>query len=89
MNFDIWVMLAVALACLPVFVAGREIGRGKGLLFLAYYFAYVAYLVLDARGHDLLPEYSSIMIGFVLPITIVTLVAMLIRDQAKQARPGG
>jgi cation:H+ antiporter len=89
MNFDIWVMLAVALACLPVFVAGREIGRGKGLLFLAYYFAYVAYLVLDARGHDLLPEYSSIMIGFVLPITIVTLVAMLIRDQSKKAHPGG
>ena len=26
MNFDIWVMLAVAIACLPVFVAGREIG---------------------------------------------------------------
>jgi cation:H+ antiporter len=89
MNFDIWVMLAVALACLPVFVAGREIGRGKGLLFLAYYAAYVAYLVLDARGHDLLPKFSSIMIGFVLPLTIVTLVAMLVRDQAKKTRPGG
>jgi cation:H+ antiporter len=89
MNFDIWVMLAVAIACLPVFVAGREIGRGKGLLFLAYYVAYVAYLVLDARGHDLLPKFSSIMIGFVLPLTIVTLVAMLVRDQAKAPRPGG
>jgi len=88
MNFDIWVMLAVAIACLPVFVAGREIGRGKGLLFLAYYVAYVAYLVLDARGHDLLPKFSSIMIGFVLPLTIVTLVAMLVRDQAKAPRPG-
>jgi cation:H+ antiporter len=83
MNFDIWVMLAVAIACLPVFVAGREIGRGKGLLFLAYYVAYVAYLVLDARGHDLLPKFSAIMLGFVLPITIVTLVAMLIRNQSK------
>ena len=85
MNFDIWVMLAVALACLPVFVAGREIGRGKGALFLAYYVAYVAYLVLDARGHDLLPKFSAVMIGFVLPITIVTLVAMLVRDQAKKS----
>jgi cation:H+ antiporter len=83
MNFDIWVMLAVAIACLPIFVAGREIGRGKGLLFLAYYVAYVAYLVLDARGHDLLPKFSAIMLGFVLPITIVTLVAMLIRNQSK------
>jgi len=85
MNFDIWVMIAVALACLPVFLAGREIGRGKGLLFLGYYVAYVAYLVLDAQGHDALPAYSRIMIGFVLPITIVTLVAMLLRDQAKAA----
>jgi cation:H+ antiporter len=82
MNFDIWVMIAVALACLPVFVAGREIGRGKGLLFLGYYVAYVAYLVLDARGHDLLPKYSAIMLGFVLPLTIVTLVAMVVRDHA-------
>jgi cation:H+ antiporter len=83
MNFDIWVMIAVAIACLPVFVAGREIGRGKALLFLAYYVAYVAYLVLDARGHDLLPKFSAIMLGFVLPITIVTLVAMLVRNQSK------
>jgi len=82
MNFDIWVMIAVALACLPVFVAGREIGRGKGILFLGYYAAYVAYLVLDARGHDLLPKYSAIMLGFVLPITIVTLVAMVVRGHA-------
>ena len=86
MNFDIWVMLAVALACLPVFVAGRRIGRGKGLLFLVYYVAYVAYLVLDARGHDALPRYSSLMLSFVLPLTIVTMVAMLLRDQQ---RPDG
>jgi cation:H+ antiporter len=88
MNFDIWVMIAVALACLPVFVSGREIGRGKGLLFLAYYAAYVAYLVLDARGHDMLPRFSAIMIGFALPITIVTLVAMLLRRQEKTPRAG-
>jgi cation:H+ antiporter len=88
MNFDIWVMIAVALACLPVFLAGREIGRGKGLLFIGYYVAYVAYLVLDAQGHDALPAYSRIMLGFVLPITIVTLVAMLLRDQAQRPPEG-
>ena len=81
MNFDIWVMGAVALACLPVFVAGREIGRAKALLFLGYYVAYVAYLILDAHSHDVLPQFSAIMIGFVLPLTIVTLIAMLMRHQ--------
>ena len=83
MNFDVWVMIAAILACLPVFVAGRQIGRAKGLMFVGYYVAYVAYLILDARGHDALPRYSSIMIGFVFPLTVVTLVAMVLRDQQK------
>jgi cation:H+ antiporter len=30
MAFDLWVMVAVALACLPVFVSGREIARWEG-----------------------------------------------------------
>jgi cation:H+ antiporter len=79
-------MVAVAVACLPVFLAGRRIGRAKGLLFVGYYAAYLAYLVLDARGHDAIDEYSSIMLGFVVPITIVTLVAMLIKDHEARSR---
>jgi cation:H+ antiporter len=78
-NFDIWVMLAVALACLPVFITGREIARWEGGVFLAYYVAYAAYLVLDAQGHDALPAYSSVMLSFVVPITVVTLVVVLLR----------
>ena len=89
LNFDLWVMVAVAVACLPVFIAGREIGRRKGLLFVGYYVAYVAYLILGAQDHDALDEYSAIMIGFVLPITIVTLVAMLIRNQTRQGGSSG
>jgi len=89
LNFDLWVMVAVAVACLPVFIVGREIGRRKGLLFVGYYVAYVAYLILGAQDHDALDEYSAIMIGFVLPITIVTLVAMLIRNQARQGGSSG
>ncbi len=37
LNFDIWVMIAVALACLPVFLTGREIARWEGGVFLLYY----------------------------------------------------
>ncbi len=89
LNFDLWVMVAVAAASLPVFVAGREIGRGKGLMFLAYYAAYLAYLVLGAQQHDALEEFSAIMIGFVLPITLVTLVAMLVRAQSRRDAASG
>jgi cation:H+ antiporter len=84
LNFDLWVMVAVALACLPVFMLGRKIGRRRGLMFLGFYVAYVTYLILGAQQHDALDEFSAVMISFVLPITIVTLVAMVIRDQKKR-----
>ena len=46
--FDVPVMVAAAVACLPVFLTGHRIARWEGFLFVGYYGAYVAYLVLDA-----------------------------------------
>jgi cation:H+ antiporter len=86
LNFDIWVMLAVALACLPVFVSGREIARWEGAVFISYYVAYVLYLILQAQQHDALEAYSSTMMGFVIPITLLTLVAVVLR---RDQRPSG
>lgn len=80
--FDIWVMLAVALACLPVFMTGHEIARWEGGVFLGYYVAYVAYLILAAQQHDALPIFSSVMMGFVVPLTVVTLVVVILRPAA-------
>ena len=79
MNFDIWVMLAVALACLPVFMTGREIARWEGGVFIVYYGAYVIYLVLAAQQHALLGTFSAAMMSFVVPITIITLIVAFIR----------
>ena len=80
--FDIWVMLAAALACLPVFISGREIARWEGAVFLLYYAAYTTYLVLAAKHHAALPAFSSVMLGFVIPLTVVTLVVMMLRRPA-------
>ena len=44
--FDLPVMTAVAIACFPVFFTGRQIARWEGGVFLVYYAAYTAYLVL-------------------------------------------
>ena len=77
--FDIWVMLAAALACLPVFMTGREIARWEGGVFVAYYVAYVAYLVLAAQQHDALKAFSAAMMSFVIPITVVTLIVVMLR----------
>jgi cation:H+ antiporter len=81
LNFDIWVMLAATFACLPVFLTGREIARWEGGLFLAYYVAYTAYLILASQQHALLPRFSEVMLTFVLPLTIVTLVVVLVRSR--------
>ena len=78
-NFDLWVMLAVAFACLPILLTGREIARWEGAVFLAYYAAYLLYLTLAAQQHDALPEYSSIMLSYVMPLTVVTLVVSFVR----------
>lgn len=42
---DIPVMLAVALACIPVFVSGRQVSRLEGGLFVSAYAVYLAYLI--------------------------------------------
>lgn len=78
-NFDLWVMLAVAFACLPILLTGREIARWEGAVFLGYYAAYLLYLVLAAQQHDSLPAYSNMMLSYVIPLTVVTLVVSLMR----------
>jgi len=69
MRFDIPVMIAVAVACLPIFFTGGRISRWEGALFTAYYVAYVTYLVLAASHHDLLSAFSAAMLWFALPAT--------------------
>jgi cation:H+ antiporter len=78
-GFDLPVMIAVAAACLPVFFVGHKISRGNGVLFLFYYAAYLAYLVLDAKEPELLRPYGHAMLFFVVPITTVALGIYVVR----------
>jgi cation:H+ antiporter len=73
LTFDMLVMIAVAAACLPVFFTSNRISRWEGGLFLAYYAAYTAYLVMAAADHDALDEYGFVMMAFVIPLTALTL----------------
>lgn len=77
--FDLPVMIAVAVACLPVFFTGGQIARWEGVVFVGYYIAYVVYLVLDAINHDALPTYYTMMVLFVAPLTGLTLVVLAAR----------
>lgn len=79
LRFDIPVMIAVAVACLPIFFTGNVIARWEGTLFLGYYAAYTLYLVLAASQHAALPAFSLAMIWFVMPLTVLTLVVVTVR----------
>ena len=77
--FDLPIMVAVAVACLPVFFTGARVNRGEGALFLMLYAAYTVYLVLHATHHDALYGYSVVMGGFVLPLLAATLIVLAVR----------
>ena len=70
--FDLWVMLAAFVACLPVLLTAREIVRWEGALFLACYAAYTTYLVLAAQRHAGTEAFADAMLWFVLPLCAVT-----------------
>jgi len=74
--FDIPIMLAVALICLPIVFTRHKIARWEGALLLFYYTTYILYLILDAKEHDALPQYSKTMLFFVLPVTTVAIFAV-------------
>lgn len=80
LRFDIPFMIAVAVACLPIFFTGFKIARWEGALFLAYYLAYTLYLILASQQHDALPVLSVVLFEFAAPLTGVTLVVLVVRS---------
>ena len=72
-SFDLPIMTAVAVACLPVFFNGFALKRWEGVVFVGYYAAYVVYLVLDATDHGAREPMGTVMGLFVLPLTALTL----------------
>jgi len=83
-HFDIPVMIAASVACLPIFFTGYRIDRWEGGVFLGYYICYLSYLVLQATEHDLVAPFSKAMLFFVLPLTLLTIVTVLARTMLQR-----
>jgi cation:H+ antiporter len=79
LNFDLPIMLAVAVACIPIFVTGNVISRWEGFLFVGYYAAYAAFLIFRAADHEHLQLFGQVMLLFVMPLTVITLGVVLAR----------
>lgn len=85
LTFDIPVMIAVAVAALPISFTGYTIARWEGAVFLAYYVAYTTYLVLDASEHAALPAFGAAMAWFALPLTALTVIVLAVRGFRRDA----
>lgn len=84
LHFDIPVMIAVAVACLPIFFTGNLISRWEGVLFLGYYVAYTLYLVLASMHHSVAQLFGNGMKFFVIPLTFLTLFVISWRAYQKR-----
>jgi cation:H+ antiporter len=72
---DLPLMLAAAVALLPIAFTGFKMARWEGTLFVLLYAAYTLYLVLASTNHDAAQGFTSVMLWFVLPLVVATLIA--------------
>lgn len=90
LTFDMPVMLAVAVACLPIFFTGYRIGRWEGVLFLGYAVFYTAYLLATAVEHTEVIALTEALAIVVIPLTAITLLVVASREvAARRASRGG
>jgi len=87
--FDIPVMVAVAVACLPIFLTGWSIARLEAAVFLGFYVAYSAFLVLKSQEHDALPAFSAVMLELVIPLVLLGVGVSLWRHFRRPPAPPG
>ncbi len=92
--FDIPVMIAVAVVCLPIFFTGGVVSRTEGFLLFGYYIAYSAYIVLTTLKHPALATFNNAMLYFAIPLTTITILTILVQhfretSQAAKQPPQG
>ncbi len=81
--FDIPVMIAAAVACLPIFFTGNVIARWEGGLFFFYYLVYTMHLALEAIGYESHRTLLEVMVVFAIPLTILTLLITVYRTSRR------
>ena len=81
LRLDLPILLAAAVACLPIVAWDHRLNRWEGLLFVGCYGAYLTFLVLDATGHRAKDPFALVMVGFVIPLTVVTAATVILRQR--------
>lgn len=79
LSLDIPVMIAVALACLPIFFTDYRIDRWEGWLFFGYWIAYTTYLIVAVKWPETGRTFGKVLLLFIVPLTILTLSVAVFR----------
>lgn len=85
-QFDLPVMLAATVACLPIFATGHLIARWEGVLFFLFYIAYTTYLIMASHSQESVELMHIAMLSFVVPLTFITLCLLWLREIRKTRR---
>lgn len=80
LQFDLPVMVFVALVTLPVFYIDSRISRLEGGLLLSYYMSYVAYVIMRTAETPALGSFSIFISAYIL-MTFLALVVMAYRSK--------
>ena len=79
LSLDIPVMIAVAVACLPIFFTDYRIDRWEGWLFFGYWIAYTTYLIVAVKWPETGRTFGKVLLLFIVPLTILTLSVAVFR----------
>jgi len=84
LDFDLPVMLGVAVLSLPVFYSGYRVTRAEGLVFLGLYLAYGLHVVAFTTGMPLATRLEKLMLFYALPALGALLLFTTLRAWRRQ-----
>ncbi|MFJ5294974.1 calcium/sodium antiporter [Pseudomonas sp. NPDC088368] len=84
LDFDLPVMLGVAVLCLPLFYSGYRITRLEGLLLLVLYAVYGLHIVSFTTGMPLADRLERLMIHYALPVLGMAVLLSTVRAWRRQ-----
>lgn len=85
---DLPLMIAAAFALLPIAFTASRIDRWEGALFFGLYIAYITYMVLAAGERPLLQGFTTVMVWFVAPLVLLTLLTTAAYEAGRRRQAG-
>lgn len=73
-NLDLPFMVAVSIVCIPIFIAGFNLTRMDGAIFLFYYTSYLTYLVMKSLASPGVDFIEQGMAMVVVPLTVIYMI---------------